>query len=76
MTLVFDTLPFTIPHTTGLRLEPLDRIPVSAGSSYSPSPAGEGLYISGVKRLGVSLGSDGGLAQGTRISLEGMLSPG
>ncbi len=76
VTLVFDTLPFTIPHTTGLRLEPLDRIPVSAGSSYSPSPAGEGLYISGVKRLGVSLGSDGGLAQGTRISLEGMLSPG
>jgi hypothetical protein len=76
VTLVFDTLPLNFPHTARLRLEPLARIPMGAGSSYIPSPAGEGLYISGVKRLGVSLGTDGGLVQGTRISLDGMLSPG
>lgn len=74
--LVFDTLSIVRPNSFELRLEPLARLPVDIGSRYSASPSGEGLYISGVKRLGVSLGSGGGLVQGTRLSLDGTLAPG
>jgi len=74
--LVFDTLPVGRPNSVELRLEPLARLPVDIRPSHRVSPAGEGLYISGVKRLGVSLGSDGGLVQGTRLSLDGTLVPG
>lgn len=74
--LFFDTLPVGRPNSVELRLEPLARLPVDIRSSHSASPSGEGLYISGVKRLGVSLGSDGGLVQGTRLSLDGTLAPG
>ncbi len=74
--LFFDTLTVGRPNSIELRLEPLARLPLDIRSSHSASPAGEGLYISGVKRLGVSLGSDGGLVQGTRLSLDGTLAPG
>lgn len=74
--LIFDTLSVGRPNSFELRLEPLARLPVDIRSSHSASPAGEGLYISGVKRLGVSLGSGGGLVQGTRLSLDGTLAPG
>ena len=76
VTLWFDTLAISSSNSPALRLVPLDRVPVGLRPSYSLSPAGEGLYISGVKRLGVSLGSDGGLVQGTRISLDGTLAQG
>lgn len=76
VTLSFHTLEVTSSNTPALRLEPLARIPVGVRPSYALSPAGEGLYISGVKRLGVSLGTDGGLVQGTRLTIDGILAPG
>lgn len=76
VTLFFDTLSISHSNSVELRLEPLVRIPLGVLPYRSLAPAGEGLYISGVKRLGVSLGTEGGLVQGTRITLDGMLAPG
>ena len=76
VTLFFDALPLSHPNSVELRLEPLARIPLGTMSPRAFGPSGEGLYISGVKRLGVSLGSEGGLVQGTRISLDGIIAPG
>ncbi|MCK5786873.1 MAG: hypothetical protein KAH54_09995 [Candidatus Sabulitectum sp.] len=73
-----DTLDLSIPSVAKLDIQPLDRgeaheLP-SFYTGYDPIP--EGLFISGSKRLGVSVGSGGGISQGTELSIEGILAPG
>lgn len=73
-----DTLEISIPAVSKIELQPLERgdaldLP-SFFTGYDPIP--EGLFISGSKRLGVSLGSGGGISQGTELSIEGILAPG
>ncbi len=73
-----DTLEIAIPSVSRLDIRPLEtgeafELPAFY-SAYDPIP--EGLFISGSKRLGVSVGSGGGISQGTELSIEGMLAPG
>ena len=73
-----DTLEISIPSVAKLDIQPLERgetfeLP-TLYAGYDPVP--EGLFISGSKRLGVSVGSGGGISQGTELSIEGMLAPG
>ncbi|MEA3266253.1 MAG: hypothetical protein U9P42_04850, partial [Candidatus Fermentibacteria bacterium] len=73
-----DTLVLSVSPVSKLDIQQLERgesfqLPTFYGG-YDPIP--EGLYISGSKRLGVSLGSGGGISQGTELSIEGMLAPG
>jgi len=73
-----DTLPFSFPAVTKLDIQLLEHgQPLELPSfSYGADPVPEGLYISGSKRLGVSVGSGGGISQGTQLSIEGLLAPG
>jgi hypothetical protein len=73
-----DTLDISVPPVSELVVQ-------TAGSGDSlvmpqyyagSSPVSEGLFISGSKRLGVSVGSGGGISQGTELSIEGILAPG
>jgi len=77
VTLVFRRLPLSVSNSGDLDLIPLERIPLSlpGGPGYM-DVSDHGLYISGAKRLGLSVGDGGGMTQGTRISIEGMLTPG
>ncbi len=73
-----DTLALSVSPVSKLDIQQLEggesfQLPIFYGG-YDPIP--EGLYISGSKRLGVSLGSGGGISQGTELSIEGMLAPG
>ncbi len=72
----FRRLPLTVSSSAGLELEPLERIPVTLPSRHSALASDQGLYISGAKRLGLSVGDGAGMTQGTRISIEGMLTHG
>ena len=72
--LVFGRLPLTLPNSAGLDLEPLERVPVDLPERHGPSYFDQGLYVSGAKRLGLSVGDGGGMTQGTRISIDGMLT--
>ena len=73
-----DTLAISTPMVAKLELQPAGTgapliLPTyRAGAALLP----EGLYISGSKQLGVSVGSGGGISQGTELSIQGMLSPG
>jgi len=73
-----DTLEISLPVVVKLDIQLLeagDALELPAFyAGYDPIP--EGLYISGSKRLGVSVGSGGGISQGTELSIEGMLAPG
>jgi hypothetical protein len=70
----FQRLPLTVPSSAGLELEPLERIPITLPSRYTSMASDQGLYVSGAKRLGLSVGDGAGMTQGTRISIEGMLT--
>jgi len=78
VTVTADTLDITVPPVSKLSVqtagqgETLEIPRFFAGES----PVSEGLFISGSKRLGVSVGSGGGISQGTELSIEGILAPG
>jgi hypothetical protein len=73
-----DTLPISFPAVAKLNIQLLQQgQPLELSSfSYGSDPIPEGLFISGSKRLGVSIGSGGGISQGTQLSIEGLLAPG
>ncbi len=75
---LLDTLALGVPHRRSLDLQAMDRIsgaPDAGEREWAEPPAGQGLYISGAKRLGVSVGQGGGVTQATRISVDGMIAP-
>ncbi len=72
----YDTLPLTAPSRASLDITLLGREPVapsgpSGREEYYYQP---GLVISGVKRLGFSVGHGGGLDQSTSLSVSGTLA--
>jgi len=73
----FDTLPLGVPSTVVLDVgfaggRTIEQLPVHSSDPFME----RGLYISGSKRIGFSVGDGGGLDQGTRISVEGTAAPG
>ena len=73
-----DTLP-----VTASKVVRLDMTPMSSGEAcvlpeyrFGARAVPEGLYIAGTKKLGVSVGSGGGVSQGTELSIQGLLAPG
>lgn len=73
-----DTLSISAPVVAKLEFNPAGAGPPLVLPSYRAGGEllPEGLYISGSKQLGVSVGSGGGISQGTELSIQGMLSPG
>ncbi len=75
--LTFEVLPLNVPTSVALEIG-------TAGMEFeevsnrerSWESADGGLYVSGSKRIGFSVGEGGGLDQGTRISVEGTAAPG
>ena len=77
VTLEFEVLLLRIPSSTALDVSFVERRMIEQLHGYTSDPFQEhGLYISGSKRIGFSVGEGGGLDQGTRISVEGMAAPG
>lgn len=74
--LVYTTAALSIPSTARVSIPPDGGRVVVEGSLPVPSPPASGLVISGVKRLGVSVGQGGGLDQGTRLSISGTVASG
>ncbi len=75
--LEFEVLHLSIPSSTSLDVGFLERRIIEQLRGYETDPFQEhGLYISGSKRIGFSVGDGGGLDQGTRISVEGSAAPG
>ena len=73
-----DTLEVPLPKVFRLSVRPLENgaVCVMPSFRFGTDPVPEGLYISGSKKLGVSVGSGGGITQGTELSIQGMLAPG
>ncbi|MEN8207868.1 MAG: hypothetical protein ABFR50_01315, partial [Candidatus Fermentibacteria bacterium] len=77
VTLEFEVLQLSISSSTSLDVSFAGRRMTEQLHGYAADPFQEhGLYISGSKRIGFSVGEGGGLDQGTRISIEGMAAPG
>ena len=77
VTLGFDTLGLNLPSTVSIDLSAVSRRTVETDEITFENPFQEhGLYISGSKRIGFSVGDGGGLDQGTRISVDGTAAPG
>ena len=75
--LEFDTLPLSIPSSAGITLDLSERLGTLPSRTGVSDPLQEhGLYISGTKRIGLSVGDGGGLDQGTRITVDGTAAPG
>ncbi|MCD4777198.1 MAG: hypothetical protein K8S15_14265 [Candidatus Aegiribacteria sp.] len=75
--LEFDLLQLSIPSSVSLDVNFAERQTIEQLSGYTSDPFQQhGLYISGSKRIGFSVGDGGGLDQGTRISVEGTAAPG
>jgi len=75
--LEFEVFQLTISSSTSLDVSFVERRVIEQLHGYTADPFSEhGLYISGSKRIGFSVGDGGGLDQGTRISVEGMAAPG
>lgn len=73
----FEVLQLSIPSSTSLDVGFVERRTIEQLRGYTADPFQEhGLYISGSKRIGFSVGDGGGLDQGTRISVEGTAAPG
>ncbi|MBD3370431.1 hypothetical protein GF402_08740 [Candidatus Fermentibacteria bacterium] len=74
---VYSGLPLSVRNSSSLSVDVLERIQ-SGTSIGSPTaaPPGGGLYISGAKRLGLSVGDGGGVSQSTRLSVDGQLVEG
>ncbi len=73
-----DTLSVNAQNTAELNLQPAhsESMYEMNWRGIAGDPVPEGLFISGSKQLGVSIGSGGGITQGTELSIQGMLSPG
>ena len=78
----FDRLPLSVRSSSSVALQTADGasslpvehdLPSWDGGMQSGPP---GLYISGQKRLGLSVGEGGGLDQGLRLSMQGYIAPG
>lgn len=77
VTVTFDTLSLGVPSSTALDVGFAERRVVEQLPAYTADPFQEhGLYISGSKKIGFSVGDGGGLDQGTRISVDGTAAPG
>lgn len=77
VTLSFDTLELNLPSTVSVDLASVERRRVETEEVTFENPFQDhGLYISGSKRIGFSVGDGGGLDQGTRISVDGTAAPG
>jgi hypothetical protein len=79
VTLHFNALDISAPSSASLDVGLLSREPLSAsvqGPGTGPVALQSGLVISGVKRLGFSVGQGGGLDQSTSLSVSGTLAPG
>jgi hypothetical protein len=74
--LVFETAPLTVSSSAALEVPAVDREAFTLGTSLSPDYAPQGLFISGSKRLGISVGDGPAVDQSTRLSLSGSLAPG
>ncbi len=76
--LEFDLISLDIPSSIRLDIESAENRIVHLLSDHRRfDPVQEhGLYISGSKRIGFSVGDGGGLDQGTRITVEGIAAPG
>lgn len=74
--LTFQEAPLGVPSTATLDLEVLERLPSGFGSAGYAEPALPGLYISGSKRLGISVGEGPGVTQSTRMSISGTVTQG
>lgn len=72
---VMETMSLSLPNRRSLDLLTMERLSGAPEGAAEPAPpAGQGLYISGAKRLGVSVGRGGGVTQATRISVDGMIA--
>lgn len=73
-----DTLELSAPKVFKLNIRPLenDEVFIMPSFRFGADPVPEGLFISGSKKLGVSVGEGGGISQGTELSIQGMLAPG
>jgi len=75
--LSFDTLMVTTDPTAKLSMEILEDEAVIIPSFTRTSVfQQQGLFISGSKKIGISVGENGGLDQGTRIAIDGYIAPG
>jgi hypothetical protein len=74
--LVFETAPLSVSTAARLEVPSVDREAITLGRSLSSDYAPQGLFISGSKRLGISVGDGPGVDQSTRLSLRGSLAPG
>lgn len=74
---VYSSLPLSVKNSGELSMRMLQRIQsgTTMDSYTAPFPSG-GLYISGAKRLGLSVGDGGGVSQSTRLSVDGELVEG
>lgn len=78
VTIAADTLGISLPKIYKLEVQPLEtgEACVMPSFRFGADPVPEGLFISGSKKLGVSVGSGGGISQGTELSIQGLLAPG
>jgi hypothetical protein len=77
VTLRFDTLSLRVPATVRMEVGEAARTAVETGRPPDHNLIQQqGLYISGTKRIGLSVGNGGGLDQGTRITIDGTAAPG
>ena len=77
VTVSFDTLDLDVPSSVSLEVGFAERQVLEQLPEYEADPVlDRGLYISGSKRIGFSVGEGGGLDQGTRIAVEGTAAPG
>ncbi len=77
--LLYDILPLSVRSTAALDLALLEREPVgeAPGTAFAePYQDTSGLVISGVKRLGFSVGHGGGMEQSTSLSISGTIAGG
>lgn len=74
--LSFENAPLSVPSTAALDLGILERTPSGFGGAGRVEPAVPGLYISGSKRLGISVGEGPGVTQSTRMSISGTVAQG
>ena len=75
--LTFDTLEITIEPSAELVIPMLVDEPVIIQAfTRTPIFQQQGLFISGSKKIGFSVGENSGLDQGTRIAIDGYIAPG
>ena len=77
LVLHYATLDLSVPSTASLDITQLGREPMAPRGGATPAGVYEaqpGLFISGVKRLGFSVGHGGGLEQSTSLAISGTIA--